>query len=78
MTTRLLYDFANRLTGISPALNSTYLYNLAGQRVSVTNGDGSCRVFPYDALRRERTLTGAQIAQWLHIGSRDTLNNHYL
>jgi hypothetical protein len=75
MTTRYTNDFVNRLTGISPALNSTYLYNLAGQRVSVTNGDGNCRVYPHDALGRERILTAAQIAQRLRVGSRDTVKS---
>ena len=37
MTTRYTNDFVNRLTGISSALNFAYQYNLAGQRVSVTN-----------------------------------------
>ena len=50
MTTRYTNDFVNRLTGISSALNFAYQYNLAGQRVSVTNGDGSHWTYGYDAL----------------------------
>ncbi len=50
MTTRYTNDFVNRLTGISSALNFAYQYNLAGQRICVTNGDGSYWVYQYDAL----------------------------
>ena len=50
MTTRYTNDFVNRLTGISSALNFAYQYNLAGQRISVTNGDGSYWTYGYDAL----------------------------
>jgi RHS repeat-associated protein len=50
MTMRYTNDFVNRLTGISSALNFAYQYNLAGQRISVTNGDGSYWVYQYDRL----------------------------
>ena len=75
MTTRYTNDFVNRLTGISSALNFAYQYNLAGQRVSVTNGDGSYWTYGYDALPREKALTRRASRATAAHGGRNTANN---
>ncbi len=56
MTTSKSYDYLNRLTavdsriGVAPVSISTYGYNPANQRTSVTNLDNARWVYQYDAL----------------------------
>ena len=62
MTTSNQYDYLNRLTGKSSALNFQYQYNSAGQRTRVTQlADGSYWVYGYDALGQ---LTSANKYFW--------------
>jgi RHS repeat-associated protein len=51
MTNQNTYDYLNRLTGISSALDFNYQYNSAGQRTRATQlADGSYWLYGYDAL----------------------------
>ena len=50
MTNQNTFDYVNRLTGKSSALNFNYQYNAASQRTRVTLIDGSYWLYGYDAL----------------------------
>jgi len=50
MTNQNTYDYVNRLTGKSSALNFNYQYNAASQRTRAALMDGSYWVYGYDAL----------------------------
>ena len=63
MTNQNTYDFLNRLTGKSAALDFNYQYNAAGQRIQATQlVDGSYWLYGYDGLgqvdRRDQALLG--------------------
>ncbi len=61
MTNQNTYDYVNRLTGNTSALNFNYQYNAASQRTRVTLIDGSYWLYGYDALGQ---LTSAKKYFW--------------